>query len=137
MKKRFRPSAPASQPLIGRMIALETRYDVSTHVDWSLLAPRLPAMYGNATFAMLVSNTSMKAARATMTATNQGLNLGCQTSWSRARSVELIANTPSVRDSSPDEVGGPYFRQVQERFGRGCAERSLRSCLWHFQGAED
>jgi hypothetical protein len=55
MKKRFRPNAPASQPLIGRMMAFETRYEVRTHVLWSLLAPRLPAMYGRATLAMLVS----------------------------------------------------------------------------------
>src|SRR5579862_1623058 len=46
MKNRLRPSAPASQPVIGRMIAFETKYDVKTHVLWSLLAPKFPAMYG-------------------------------------------------------------------------------------------
>ena len=71
---------PASQPLIGRMMAFETRYEVSTHVLWSLLAPRFPAMYGRATLAMLVSSTSMKAASATTTAISQGLNLGRQMS---------------------------------------------------------
>ena len=87
MKKRFRPNAPASQPLIGRTIAFETRYEVNTQVLWSLLAPRLPAMYGRATLAMLVSSTSMNAARATTTAISQGLNLGRQTSWSSVRAA--------------------------------------------------
>src|SRR6202040_2975855 len=90
MKKRFRPKAPASQPLIGRMMALETRYEVRTQVLWSLLAPRFPAMYGRATLAMLVSSTSMNAASATTTAISQGLYLGRQTSWSIVRAAELI-----------------------------------------------
>ena len=34
----------ASQPLIGRTMAFETRYEVRTQVLWSLLAPKLPAM---------------------------------------------------------------------------------------------
>src|SRR3984957_3729407 len=89
-KKRFRPKAPASQPLIGRTMALETRYEVSTQVLWSLLAPRFPAIYGSATLAMLVSRTSMKAASATTTAISQGLNFGRQTSCSMASAAELI-----------------------------------------------
>src|SRR5262245_5311720 len=72
MKNRLRPTMPAIQPLIGRTMAFDTRYDVSTHVLSSLLTPRLPAMYGSATVAMLVSRTSMKAARATTTAINHG-----------------------------------------------------------------
>ncbi len=32
MKKRLRPSTPASQPLIGKTIAFETRYEVRTQV---------------------------------------------------------------------------------------------------------
>src|SRR5215469_1427169 len=75
MKKRLRPRAPANHPLIGRTTAFETRYDVSTQVLWSLLAPRLPAIYGSATLAMLVSSTSMKAAIETTAAMSQGLNL--------------------------------------------------------------
>src|SRR5215471_3672600 len=77
-KKRFRPNRPASHPLIGRTTAFAARYDVSTQVLWLLLAARPPAMYGNATLAMLVSRTSMNAANATTTAISQGLNLGCQ-----------------------------------------------------------
>ena len=52
---------------------------MSTQVLWSLLAPRLPAMYGSATLAMLVSSTSMNAASATTTAISQGLKLGRHT----------------------------------------------------------
>src|ERR1700688_2031211 len=91
MKKRFRPKVLANQPLIGRMMAFETRYEVRTQVLWSLLAPRLPAMYGRATLAMLVSRTSMNAASATTTAISQGLYLGRQTSWSMVRAAVLIA----------------------------------------------
>src|SRR5208282_1725828 len=90
MKNRFRPSVPASQPLIGKIIAFETRYDVSTQVLWSLLAPRFPAIYGRATFAMLVSSTSMNAARATTTAISQGLYLGRQTSSSSVSAAVVI-----------------------------------------------
>src|SRR5580692_2800224 len=93
MKKRFRPNAPASQPLMGRMIAFETRYEVNTQVLWSLLAPRFPAIYGRATLAILVSRTSMKAASATTTAISQGLILGRQTSCSMVRVAELIERT--------------------------------------------
>ena len=76
MKKRFRPTAFASQPLMGSTMALDTKYDVSTHVLSSLLAPRLPAMYGSATLAMLVSKTSMNAARETALPINHGLYFG-------------------------------------------------------------
>src|SRR5580698_6518183 len=93
MKKRFRPKVLANQPLIGRMMAFETKYEVRTQVLWSLLAPRFPAIYGRATLAMLVSRTSMKAASATTTAINQGLNLGRQTPWSMVRAAELIERT--------------------------------------------
>src|ERR1700751_2708427 len=60
MKNRFRPKAVANHPLTGRTIALDPRYEVSPHVLSSLLEPRFPAMYGNATLAMLVSRFSMK-----------------------------------------------------------------------------
>ena len=72
-KKRLRPNSETSHPVIGRMIAFETRYEVRTQVLSSLLAPRLPAMCGSATLAMLVSSTSIKAASETTKAINQGL----------------------------------------------------------------
>src|ERR1700727_3157261 len=75
-KNRLRPISETSQPVIGSTIAFETREDVSTHVLSSLLAPRFPAICGSATFAMLVSSTSIKAARDTTNAINQGFALG-------------------------------------------------------------
>src|SRR6202040_3244989 len=107
MKKRFRPKVLANQPLIGRMMAFETKYEVRTQVLWSLLAPRFPAMYGRATLAMLVSRTSMKAASATTTAISQGLYLGRQTSWSMVRAVELIGGRRRAPRSCPAEADGP------------------------------
>ena len=44
MKKRLRPSTLDNHPLMGRTMALETRYDVRIQVLWSVLAPRLPPM---------------------------------------------------------------------------------------------
>ena len=44
IKKRLRPSVLANHPLMGNTTAFETRYEVSTHVLWSVLAPRLPPM---------------------------------------------------------------------------------------------
>src|SRR5208282_839844 len=96
MKKRFRPKRLASQPLIGRTMALDTKYDVSTQVLSSLREPRPPAMYGRATLAMLVSSTSMNAAIATTTPMSQGLNFGRHgsggTSRSGAGSTSVLAD---------------------------------------------
>src|ERR1700733_9037522 len=78
IKNRFRPKRDTNHPVMGRMIALDTRYDVRTHVLSSLLAPMFPAMCGSATFAMLVSSTSMKAASDTTKAISQGVAFGCQ-----------------------------------------------------------
>src|SRR5579875_2622985 len=46
-KKRFRPSRETNQPVIGHTTAYEIRYEVSTQVLSSLLAPMLPAMCGS------------------------------------------------------------------------------------------
>ena len=54
-------------------MALETRYEVSTHVDSSAPTDRLPAICGSATFAIEVSKTSMNVARVTVSAITQGL----------------------------------------------------------------
>src|ERR1700704_2297743 len=62
-----------SHPLSGSTMALETRYEVSTHVLSSVPAERLPAMCGSATLAMLVSSTSMNVASVTATAMIHGL----------------------------------------------------------------
>ena len=45
------------------MIAFATRYEVSAQVDSSMVAERLPAMWGSDTLTTVVSSTSMKVAR--------------------------------------------------------------------------
>src|ERR1700722_12828329 len=60
----------------GRMIALATRYDVSTHVASSCVAPSPPAMCGSATFAIEESSTSMNVASVTVIATIHGFTRG-------------------------------------------------------------
>src|SRR6185295_4620386 len=77
MRRRLRPNVRASQPVIGRTIALATRYDVRTHVDSSIVADRLPAMCGSETLTTVVSSTSMNVANMTATATSHGLTCGC------------------------------------------------------------
>src|ERR1035441_6674619 len=61
---------------MGRMMALATRYEVSTQVASSGVADRLPAMCGSATLATLVSSTSMKVASITVMAMIHGLMSG-------------------------------------------------------------
>jgi len=73
----LRPNTLASQPVIGRMIALATRYDVSAHVASSMVADRLPAMCGSDTLTTVVSSTSMKVASITEIAMIQGLMCLC------------------------------------------------------------
>src|SRR6476661_6543281 len=76
ISSRLRPKNRASHPVIGRMIAFATRYDVSTHVDSSIVAERLPAMWGSDTLTTVVSSTSMNVANMTAIATIQGLTCG-------------------------------------------------------------
>src|ERR1017187_1178726 len=61
---------------MGRMMALATKYEVSTQVASSGVADRLPAMCGSATLATLVSSTSMKVASITVMAMIHGLMRG-------------------------------------------------------------
>src|SRR5262252_8394152 len=77
ISRRFRPNVLASQPVIGRMIALATRYDVTVHVASSIVDDRLPAMWGSDTFTTLVSSTSMNVASITEMAMIHGLMWGC------------------------------------------------------------
>src|SRR5512134_1989125 len=69
----LRPKRPASQPVIGRMMALATRYDVSAQVASSVVAERLLAMCGSDTLTTVVSSTSMKVANITASAMSHGL----------------------------------------------------------------
>src|SRR5580692_5309412 len=127
--KRFRPNNPASHPLIGSTMALDTKYDVSTHVLSSLLAPKLPARWGRATLAMLVSRTSMNAAMATTTAISQGLNFGRQMSWSAVRDAAvLIGGIRRAQRACRGGAGDSGFLRVREQFSPECAERFLRNC---------
>src|SRR6266403_4545573 len=54
-------------------MALDTRYEVSTHVDSSAPADKFPEMCGSATLAMEVSSTSINVASVTVTAITHGL----------------------------------------------------------------
>src|SRR4029077_17738177 len=77
ISRRLRPNMLASHPVIGRMIAFATRYDVSAQVASSIDADRLPAMCGSDTFTTVVSSTSMKVANITETAMIHGLTCFC------------------------------------------------------------
>src|SRR6185295_2903889 len=77
ISSRLRPNMPASQPVIGRMNAFATRYDVSAHVASSIDTDRLPAICGSDTLTTVVSSTSMKVANITDTAISQGFMLRC------------------------------------------------------------
>src|SRR6478736_9009941 len=76
MSRRLRPKRPASHPVMGRMIAFATKYDVSVQVASSVLADRLPAICGSDTFTTVVSRTSMKVPDMTAIAISHGLMLG-------------------------------------------------------------
>src|SRR4051812_7056566 len=69
----LRPKTLASQPVMGRMIAFATRYDVSAQVASSIVDDRLPAMCGSDTFTTVVSSTSMNVANITEVAISHGL----------------------------------------------------------------
>ncbi len=104
-KSRLRPNVVASHPVMGSTIAFDTRYEVRTHVLSSLLAPRSPAKWGKATFAMLVSSTSMNAAIATTIAISQGLNFGLHSSPPSAI-VPPTGRRPSGPPTCPGGGGG-------------------------------
>src|SRR5438128_2452442 len=76
MSRFLRPKRLASHPVIGRMMALATRYDVSAHVASSAVTDRLPAIWGSDTFTTVVSSTSMNVANITEIAMIQGFTCG-------------------------------------------------------------
>src|ERR1051326_1145439 len=96
MSRRLRPNMLASQPVIGRMIALATRYDVRAHVASSIDADRLPAMCGSETLTTVVSSTSMKVANITETAINHGLTCLCSVIADRVAGVACAGGRPYV-----------------------------------------
>ena len=56
------PTRFASQPVMGMEMALATPNEVMTHVPWLSDEPRLPAMVGIATLAIVESSTCMNVA---------------------------------------------------------------------------
>src|SRR6185437_5005946 len=54
------PKRRERNPVSGNAIALATVNEVMTQTDWSWLAPRLPAIVGSETLAMVRSSTCMK-----------------------------------------------------------------------------
>src|SRR5438552_12584413 len=78
--RRLRPNTDASQLVIGSTIALAAMYDVSTHVDSSTVADKLPAMCERETFTTVVSSTTMKVPHMTATAVSHGLTNGSDSS---------------------------------------------------------
>src|SRR5216684_508119 len=73
ISRRFRPKVLANQPVIGRIMAFATRYEVSVQVASSVLAEGLPAMCCSDTLTTVVSSTSMKVLDMTATAISHGL----------------------------------------------------------------
>jgi hypothetical protein len=68
---RTMPNRIISQPVSGTLMPFATANEVMTHVPWSADAPRLPAMVGMETLAMVVSSTCMKVPSASAIAVNQ------------------------------------------------------------------
>src|SRR6185295_5363660 len=62
MKNRLRPSRSVSHPVMGRLIALATRKEVSTHVISSTAADSVPRMWSRATLAMVTSRMTRNVA---------------------------------------------------------------------------
>src|SRR5436305_14229730 len=90
--RRLRPNVEASQPVIGRIMAFATRYEVSVQVASSVLAERIPAICGSETFTTVVSSTSMKVLDQTAMSMGRALicGSGCGT---EIMSFRLTART--------------------------------------------
>src|ERR1035441_10473962 len=95
---------------MGRMMALATRYEVSTQVASSTLAERLPAICGRETLTTVVSSTSMNVANMTAVATIQGLTCGCGSAGDGIQS--LVSMMPQMLRSAPERqhCGGEIGR---------------------------
>src|SRR5271165_5236231 len=107
---RRRPKRLASQPDIGRMTAFDTRYEVTTHVPSSTVAPTFPAMCGMETFTTVVSRISMNVPSMTAMVTIQGL-----TGLSAFSAILLSHNCRKAR--SPKDVTentGERYRGISD-----------------------
>src|SRR5579859_172353 len=76
ISRRLRPKKLASHPVMGRMIALATRYDVNAHVASAGVEESDPAMCGSETFTTVVSSTSINVLVITVMAMIHGLISG-------------------------------------------------------------
>src|ERR1043166_8232044 len=149
ISRRLRPNVDASQPVIGRMIALATRYDVSAQVASSVVADRLLAMCGSETLTTVVSSTSMNVANMTAIATIHGLTrgtaagpCGCEAACGgialgSTRAGELISYKPLVSPTCPAAAGAadPALRRAQSSPAR--AVPLSRSFRWRSRAAAD
>ena len=140
--RRLRPNVAASHPVIGRMMALATRYEVSAQVASSVVAAMLLAMCGSDTLTTVVSSTSMKVANITAIATIHGLTVFGEGSTRRSRGCLLDPHGRRHRHARPqqvlriltllehdlhrhalhdlDEVAGGVLRRQQAEAGAGC-----------------
>src|SRR6185437_14455197 len=97
VNRRTSPKRRVRKPVSGSEIAMLTANEVITHVLWSLLTPRLPAMVGSETLAIVVSSTCMKVASdrpIVLSARLGGRNwvvIGVGQSWGFALSLPLQA----------------------------------------------
>src|SRR5271163_2568583 len=118
------------------MMAFETRYEVSTQVLSSCPAERLPAIWGSATFATLVSSTSMNVASVTVSAMTHGLINGRLVGAAEMELPELTSRRLWVQRTSRAEANGRCFLQVRARFSLGLAAPPSRNFRSHFPEAE-
>jgi hypothetical protein len=59
LKNLLRPNLRLMRATMGMIMTVERMYPVETHVISSTEAPRVPRMWGSATFTMLVSMADM------------------------------------------------------------------------------
>src|SRR5579884_35851 len=130
-KRRFRPNALASQPVIGRIIAFATRYEVRVQVVSSMVAERLPAMCGSETLTTVVSRTSINVLDITAIATSHGLtsagrgrgvngfmNGSGRRTWPDHRSFLYVFRIAEIRDGMPDPAPAANRMTGYERIRR-------------------
>jgi len=102
--RRTSPKRRVRKPVSGSAMALLTANEVITQVLWFTLTPRLPAMVGNDTLAMVVSSTCMKVASDRPTVVNARLGgrklvLMAARKWLRLASLTGPAASVAAKSS--------------------------------------
>src|SRR5664279_4683733 len=113
---RRRPKRLASHPAMGSTMAFETRYEVTTHVPSSTVAPRFPAKWGMETLTTVVSRISMNVASITAMVTIQGftgagaeLDMGSQGQCRKSPPRQSVtADTTRGFRNTDDRTGVPF-----------------------------